>query len=453
MIKLNLSEVAEAVGGLLHGTDLTIQSVSTDSRAQENNELFIALKGEKYDAWDFLASAVKNGARAAVLSRAPEVDIPWVEVPDTTLALGRLGAYVKQKINPLTAGITGTCGKTTVKDMIFAIMSQVGTTLATAGNFNNNIGVPLTLLRLDESVRYAIVEMGTNHPGELEYSTSLVGEDVCLINNVGYAHLEGFKSLHGVFDAKYEIFSGLKNGGRAIFCADNEFAEEFLTRSEADGFRPLTFGSSPAAQVYPEDLTLLPEGGSRFILCTESIKLPISLHAPGRHNVLNACASAAVAFCLGASAEDVKAGLESYRPYEGRLKTEKHGHITLIDDTYNASANAVFAAIDVLESLPGRKIMILGDMGELGDYAQELHCKVGRRFSESSGDLLIGLGDLTRYTVAEAGDKGRFYEDRRELMDHLAGYIPDNEPAVILIKGSHGMRMGQILNFIRENLC
>ncbi len=453
MITLKLSQVAEAMNGVLHGEDLTIRSVTTDSRVQENNDLFIALKGEKFDAWDFVPAALKNGIKAAVLTKKPTVEIPWIEVSDTRIALGKLGSFVKSKIAPQTIGITGTCGKTSVKDMTYAIMSKVGNTLATKGNFNNDIGVPLTLLRLDESVKFAVVEMGTNHPGELNYSTALVGEDVCLINNIGYAHLEGFKSLHGVFDAKYEIFSGLKKGSPAIFSAESEFVDEFKQRALADGFKPLTFGFKESADARAENVNILPDGTSEFTFVTAEGRVDIKLHAVGLHNVLNACAASCAAMCLGATFQDVKEGLESYKPYEGRLKTETYGAITLIDDTYNASANAVFAAIDVLEKMPGKKILILGDMGELGDYTQDLHSQVGSKFKDSSANLLICLGDLTKYTAEAAGEKGLFFSDRQDLMSKLTNYISKNEQSTVLVKGSHGMRMGEILNFIRENLC
>lgn len=453
MIELKLSEAAIAMDGVLHGDDLRFCSVTTDSRVTEGNELFIALKGEKFDAWDFVESAVKNGIKAAVLTREPKVNIPWIEVKDTRIALGKLGSYVKQKVNPITIGITGTCGKTSVKDMTLSIMSLMGKTLATNGNFNNDIGVPLTLLRLDESIKYAVVEMGTNHPGELSYSTSLVGEDVCLINNVGFAHLEGFKSLHGVFDAKYEIFEGLKKGSSAIFSSESEFIEEFKNKATSDGFKAKSFGFDKNSDTYASDIKTLSDGTSEFYLNNPDGKILIKLNIVGRHNVLNACAAASIAFSLGTPLSFIKQGLENYRPFEGRLKVETHGDITLIDDTYNASANAVFAAIDTLQGLQGKKILILGDMGELGSMAEELHREVGRKVNNSSVDLLVALGELTRFCVEEAKDKAVFFSVRDELYAQLPKYIEKNQKVTVLVKGSHGMKMGEVLNYIREHLC
>ena len=426
MIRLSLSEVAKFCNGELFGEDITVSSVSTDSRAVEGNELFFALRGERFDAHSFLADAVRNGAKALVVEHRVDTAVPYIVVGNTKKALGLLGAAVKQKLGPVTVGITGTCGKTTVKDLTRSILSLAGETLATDGNFNNDIGVPLTLLRLTEKHKYAIVEMGTNHPGEIDYTVNLVKPDVALINNVGYAHLEGFGSLRGVFRAKSEIFNGLNSGGTAVFNHDSEFYGDFL--NEQKHFRCCSFSRENSdATCYASDIQI--------------------------HNVANACAAATAAYALGIGLDVIRQGLESYEAYQGRLKVTEKNNVTLIDDTYNASANAVFAAIETMNSMDGYKVLILGDMGELGDQAEELHKEVGARVLNSRIDLFLTVGNLTRLSAEASGGKGSFFESKDELKLWLKDNFDKNRKSAVLIKGSHSMKMHEILDYIKDELC
>lgn len=450
MIELKLSEIAGAVAGELVGEDVTVSSVTTDSRSADHNDLFIALKGEKFDAHSFLSSAVANGARALLVSQRTDACPSYVLVKDTRIALGLLGAYVKSRLSPKTVGITGTCGKTSVKDMTFSILSQNGPTLATGGNFNNDIGVPLTLLRLCPEHKYAVVEMGTNHPGEISYTVNLVKPDVCLVNNIGYAHIEGFGSLDGVYKAKMEIFEGLNPDGTAVFSKDSEFFSAF---SNDDRHTHLSFGLDGAADVHAENVKVRDDGCCSFTLCCALGRADVDLQIPGEHNVSNACAAAAAALALGAGLKDVQKGLNEYKTYQGRLHVSNINNLTLIDDSYNASVNAVFAAIDTLKNMSGRRIMVLGEMGELGDMAEELHREVGRRFRDSGIDMLLTLGDLTRYTVEEAGDGAKFLPNRGDLYNTIDQTIARGERITVLVKGAHYMKMNEIAEYIKEHLC
>ena len=450
MISLKLSQIAQAVDGKLTGEDIEVSSVTTDSRVTDGNDLFLALKGEKFDAHDFVASAVANGARALVVSRKPDTSVPYILVDDTRIALGRLGAYLKSLLAPKTVGITGTCGKTSVKDMLSSILRLDGSTLATDGNFNNDIGVPLTLLRLKPEHKYAVVEMGTNHPGEISYTTNLVRPDICLINNIGYAHIEGFGSLEGVFRAKMEVYEGLAADGTAVFSRDSEFFEQFAS---ADHHRHVSFGLTPEADVYAENPVCREGGCYEFTLNAAGNRETVRLRVPGIHNVSNACAAAAAAWILGVSSSDIRQGLCEYKTFRGRLLVTRHNAVTLIDDTYNASVNAVFAAINTLSEMEGRKIMILGEMGELGDMEEELHREVGRKFKQSGIDLLLTLGELTRYTVQEAGENATFLTSKNDLYNTLRNCMVKGEKITVLVKGAHYMKMNEVADYIREHLC
>ncbi len=455
MIDLKLSEIATAVNGTLSLEDRTVGAVSTDSRKIPEGALFVALRGEKFDAHDFIPAAVDGGAGALMVSADPlpgknGAVVPWIRVPDTRLALGQLGALVARRTAPRTVSVTGTCGKTSVKEMLSAILSLDGPTLATRGNFNNDIGVPLTLLELTSDHRYAVVEMGTNHPGEIAYTASLLQSDVCAVNNIGYAHIEGFGSLRGVYQAKKEIFAGLREGGTAVFPRDSEFYEDFC-RDVSN--RRLSFGSTPEADIHPLNVTADEGGCCSFELSLSGTVVPVKLQIPGRHSVLNACCAAACALALGIGPDLIARGLGSCRSFKGRLHAETIGHVTLIDDAYNAAANAVFAAIDTLSSMRGRRILVLGEMGELGSMAEELHREVGRRFRASGIEHLLTLGDLTRWTVQEAGERGEFLSSRQDLYNTLRKYMPSGEPVTVLVKGAHYMRMNEVAEFIKENLC
>ncbi|MCR4553567.1 MAG: UDP-N-acetylmuramoyl-tripeptide--D-alanyl-D-alanine ligase [Succinivibrionaceae bacterium] len=452
MISISLKEIAECCNGKLVGDNISVASVTTDSRSASDNELFFALKGERFDAHDFLDGAVKNGARALVVDREVETSVPYIIVPDTKKALGMLGSYVKQKLNPVTVGITGTCGKTTVKDLTYSILSLAGETLATKGNFNNDIGVPLTLLRLTESHKYAIIEMGTNHHGEISYTTNLVHPDIALINNVGYAHLEGFGSLAGVFKAKSEIFQALAEDGTAVFNRDSEFYNEF--ENEQKKYRLCSFSvDNDAATTYASAIELDDLGRARFVLHNPQGNIPVGLKIVGTHNVSNACAAATVAYALGLDLETIKNGLESYEPFQGRLQISNKNNITLIDDTYNASVNAVFAAIETLNSMKAYKVLILGDMGELGDQAEELHKEVGKRVLNSKIDLFLAVGKLTELSVSASGGKGIFFNTKEELKQWLKDNFDNAKISAVLIKGSHSMKMHEVLNYIKDELC
>jgi UDP-N-acetylmuramoyl-tripeptide--D-alanyl-D-alanine ligase len=431
--------------------------VNTDSRTIRSGELFFALKGENFDGNSYALKALEAGAVAAVVNDTLEDEDPrLIKVPDSLSTLKELAAYHRQNVlgdkHLPVIGLTGTNGKTTTKELIRSVLSKKFKVTATEGNLNNDIGVPLTLLRLTEKHKYAIVEMGTNHPGEIDYTVNLVKPDVALINNVGYAHLEGFGSLRGVFRAKSEIFNGLNSGGTAVFNHDSEFYGDFL--NEQKHFRCCSFSRENSdATCYASDIQIDSRGRAGFVLHNPDGTVPVKLRIVGIHNVANACAAATAAYALGIGLDVIRQGLESYEAYQGRLKVTEKNNVTLIDDTYNASANAVFAAIETMNSMDGYKVLILGDMGELGDQAEELHKEVGARVLNSRIDLFLTVGNLTRLSAEASGGKGSFFESKDELKLWLKDNFDKNRKSAVLIKGSHSMKMHEILDYIKDELC
>jgi UDP-N-acetylmuramoyl-tripeptide--D-alanyl-D-alanine ligase len=321
MIPVSLSWVAEQVNGQLISKqkhDLIIEGVSTDTRSIVSTDLFLALEGSNFDGHKFVKQAEEKGAVALILSRKVDTPLPYILVEDTALALGLLGAAVKAKVAPKTVGITGSSGKTTVREMVAAILSRRGNVLATKGNFNNDLGVPMTLLRLEQQHEFAVIEMGANHLGEIAYTTNLVKPDVVTIVNAAAAHLEGFGSLLGVARAKSEIFKGLsEKEGVAIVNADSQFADYWLGKLKYNNVQ--TFSAQKKADVYAEDIILGLDGCAQFELVTSKGRIAISLSLPGAHNVNNALVAASLALQVGAALQDVQDGLRFMQHVPGRL--------------------------------------------------------------------------------------------------------------------------------------
>ena len=447
---LTLCEAARAMQAEYSGLDAPFTKVSTDTRTVASGELFIALHGERFDGADFVSDALAKGVAAAVvaraslerLQRAPRERLLLVD--DARLALGRLGAYWRGRYeNPLLA-LTGSNGKTTVKEMTAAILSVAagGTArvLATAGNLNNDIGVPLTLLRLAPQHRYAVVEMGMNHAGEIRYLSTLANPDVALVNNAGTAHLENLGSREAIARAKGEIFAGLAPGGTAVINADDHFAP--MWRQAAGARRQIAFALDRPADVRGR-ATLRPEG-STLALDTPRGHGTVEVAIAGEHNARNALAAAAAAVALGVGIDAIVAGLAGYRGVKGRLQPKAGwAGAHLIDDTYNANPDSVAAAISVLAAAPGRRLLVLGDMGELGPDAPALHAEVGD-FAKAAGiDALVALGDLSAHAVTAFGAGGRHCGSLDELLDAIR---PELGPRVtVLVKGSRFMQMERVV--------
>jgi UDP-N-acetylmuramoyl-tripeptide--D-alanyl-D-alanine ligase len=441
---MRLSEVALVTQGQLQGEDVAFDAVTTDSRQVKAGDLFVALQGERFDGHDYVTACAEQGAVAALVSKRVPAAIPQVLVTDTRLALGSLAAAWRGRFNTPLAAITGSNGKTTVKEMLAAILRAAAgndaAVLATQGNLNNDIGLPMTLLRLQPQHQYAVAEMGMNHAGEIAYLTRIAEPTVALINNALPAHLEGLGSVEGVARAKGEIFEGLADDGTAIINADDAFAA--LWRQLAAPHRIVTFGLEATANVSAG--YALNADSSRITLRTPQGEATLNLPAAGLHNVRNALAATAAALAMGVSLQSVVAGLEGFSGAKGRQqrKAGLMGAI-VIDDTYNANPASMKAAIDVLAACPGERILVLGAMGELGADAEQLHAEIGAYARHAGLTSMLTLGDMSRLYG------GTHFETPEALAAALKTMMTDK--TTVLVKGSRFMRMERVVDLITES--
>ncbi|MGD9000709.1 MAG: UDP-N-acetylmuramoyl-tripeptide--D-alanyl-D-alanine ligase [Granulosicoccaceae bacterium] len=439
---MTLHDAAQAIGVQYDGAPLQFHGVSTDTRSMQGGELFIALQGEHFDAHTFLDAAAAGGAVAAVVARRSVSALPLLLVEDTREALGRLALAWRQRFNIPFIAVTGSNGKTTVKEMIAAILRRQGEPLVTQGNLNNDIGVPQTLFRLEQQHTHAVIEMGANHAGEIAWLAEITRPDVAVVNNAMPAHLEGFGDLEGVARAKGELFEALGEEGCAIINADDDFADYWRTISRH--CRQLDFGFSPQAKVTARLLDGQPQAGTRFMLQTPLGEAEVMLALPGRHNVMNALAAAAVATALDIKPDEISAGLAAMHTVGGRLQQVigLHG-ATIIDDTYNANPASLRAAMDVLASLPGTRILVLGDMAELGAQAEALHAEAGQQARACGIDHLYTLGEYSRAATQAFGQNGLHFTSPDKLNEALRNTL--DEHTVVLVKGSRAMHMEDVV--------
>jgi len=414
-----------------------VTSVSTDTRTIVEGDTFVALLGPNHDGHEHIAAAIDKGASSVLVSREVDTKAPQLVVDDTRLALGSLARLwaVTQQV-PVIA-VTGSNGKTTVKEMLKSILSELGPVLATDGNLNNEIGVPLTLLKIQEAHHYAVVEMGANHVGEIGYLSKLANPIVALVNNVSSAHLEGFGSLDDVARAKSEIFLGVSDEGHAVINYDDDYAE-FMLQS-AKHCKRVTFGVSPGAQVsghYHDDVLQV-----KTLTEEVAIKLPLL----GQHNRQNALAAIAAVSCLDVQADAIRVGLEKMQPVAGRLERKTAiGGLHLIDDTYNANPASALAAVQVLAEQPGLRVFVLGDMLELGSQGESLHAEVGNRARELGIDFLYTYGSLAAHAAHAFGESGVSFSAKAHLIKALKKLR--SSTTTCLIKGSRGARMEQVVD-------
>ncbi|MBT1450508.1 UDP-N-acetylmuramoyl-tripeptide--D-alanyl-D-alanine ligase [Glaciecola sp. XM2] len=459
MIKVSLAWVANAVNGTLSTQsvqDMTINSVSTDTRTLKPGDLFIALTGENFNGHEYILKALEKGASAVIVSQLVDCPLPTIKVKDTRQALGMLGGAVRDKVNPKTIGITGSSGKTTVKEMVASILSQKGKVLATQGNFNNDIGVPLTLLALNESHEYAVIEMGANHQGEIDYTTMLAKPDVATIVNAAPSHLQGFGSLFGVARAKSEIFKGLDDAGVAILNADSQFYEFWQGKTGSHK----VFSYAPVAETgdyHAINKSLNAEGCGEFELVTPESKVAIRLRVPGEHNIGNAVLAAALSMQVGASQEDVQKGLFAMRNVAGRLNQKSiNRNLQVIDDTYNANVASVKAAIDLLVNFSGPRIFVFGDMGELGDQTLDYHQQIGQYAKEKGVDAMLTLGQFSEAASAVMAETGKHCVDVEDAMNQVSSLIDaavqaNRVPVTVLVKGSRSAKMERVVAAIEHH--
>ncbi|KKO45043.1 UDP-N-acetylmuramoyl-tripeptide--D-alanyl-D-alanine ligase [Arsukibacterium ikkense] len=457
MITLHCAEIATLLQGQLIGDDHLISQVSTDSRTISAGALFIALKGPNFDGSRFAADVMAKGAVAIVVERPLDnIGISQIIVADTRLALGQLGAAIKARLQPKTIAVTGSAGKTTVKEMLAAILSRCGQVLATQGNFNNDIGVPLTLLRLTAQHQYAVMELGANHAGEIAYTTSLVKPDVAIITNAAASHLEGFGDTYGVARAKGEIFSGVSPGGTAIIQHDSEFTDYWLNRCKE--LKVVRFASNYSADAPQSDADIRAEqielnslGCARFTLVYGNERVLVQLSLPGKHNVANALAAAAAAIAVGAQLSDVQLGLAQMAAVKGRTNiVQLSPQITLIDDSYNANVESAKAAIDLLASYPGCQVLLLGDMAELGANARLYHEEIGLYAKNAGINLLFTLGVLSQSASDLFNGQGAHFSSRQSMLDRLMPLITTQQNVTILVKGSRSAKMELVVQDLLE---
>ena len=448
---MKLSEAATILNGRANGGDPVFARVSTDTRALKPGDLFVALRGERFDGHAFLADAAKAGAVAAMVdAQPPQAPLPTLIVDDTRLALGRLAANWRSRFSLPLVALTGSSGKTTVKEMLAAILREAAArsgvadtdaaVLATRGNLNNDIGVPLMLLELRPDHRYAVIEMGMNHAGEIRYLTGLARPDIALITNAGRAHIEFLGSEEAIAQAKGEIFEGLKNSGTSIINADDRHAAMWRTLV---GARPrIEFGVDNPADVSG---TYVEHGlETEIALRTSHGTATTRIRAPGAHNVRNALCASAAAVALNIPVDTIAAGLANYGGVKGRLQTKRGlNGATLIDDTYNANPESVRAAINVLGHTGGRKILVFGDMGELGQDAPRLHAELGTYAREARIDELATLGTHSARTAESFGSGARHYDRIEDLVAETVRALgPD---VTVLVKGSRFMKMERVV--------
>lgn len=450
---MRLSEAAAMLGVPFSGADAAVLRVSTDSRTIRPGDLFIALRGKKFDGGAFAARAVQQGAAGVVLdpAQAPEL-ADAIRVDDTRNALGRLAAAWRARFRLPVVAVTGSNGKTTVKEMLAAILrvevAPDDAVLSTEGNLNNDIGLPLMLLRLRATHQFAVFEMGMNHSGEIDYLTRLARPDVALVNNALSAHIGLLGSVENIARAKGEIFNGLADAGIAVFNADDPHA--WLWRDLNARRCVIDFGLRQPATVRGQ---YAPHGfGATLTLTLPDASLEIALQVPGEHNALNALAAAAAAFALDVSHRSIVSGLSGFVGIQGRLQKRPalHGS-TFIDDSYNANPDSVKAALAVLAQQPGRKVLVLGDMGELGEDAAALHAQIGRVAQAAGVDRLLALGELTKETVAVFGAGAMHFERIQELLAELENELAPNTS--VLVKGSRFMQMERVVQSFTEQLA
>ena len=444
-MKRTLADAARALGAVLAGEDRPFGPVSSDTRTLGPGELFVALRGPHFDANDFVAEAERRGAAGAIVERRQPIALPQIVVPDALAALTALARAWRGQFSLPMVGVAGSNGKTTVKEMTSAILGQRGPCLATRGNLNNHIGVPLTLMRLEPQHVSAVIEMGANRAGDIAQLVELARPTVGLVTNAGAEHLEGFGSLEGVARAEGEMFTSLGGGDTVVINADDRFAT--LWREFAGARAAVTFGVERPADFRARDLRQRIDAQGfalEFTLVAPAGERRVCLRLAGRHNVVNALAAAAAACAAGAQLDDCVRGLESMRAVRGRLELKTAGNgAAIIDDSYNANPSSVRAAIDVLSEIGGSTWLVLGDMAELGEFGVESHAEIGRYARSRGVARLFATGALARHSAEAYGAGAEWFADVDALTHKLAASLSPTD--TVLIKGSRINRLERVV--------
>ena len=461
---ITLAELAELLGATLKVDapseeqarldNARLDTVSTDTRSVSTGDLFVALKGERFDAHDYIDQAEKAGALAVVVDHAVATALPQLIVNDTLQALGRLGWACRQRFAGSVFAVTGNSGKTTVKEMLASMLAQQHSVLATQGNLNNEIGVPLTLMGLADQ-QYAVVELGASALGEIARTTRLAQPHVALITNVLGAHLEGFGSVENIARAKAEIFEGLSKQGIGIVNLDDHFADFWLKQLADLNHQAMTYGiDNPNADVSVRSLSVDDQGHHQIEIEYQGEKITLVLNVMGFHNVSNAAAAVAMWVAAGLPLSAAQAGLAAFQPVKGRLKpmTLPCG-VVVVDDSYNANPGSMKAAVDTLATLPAPRFLVLGDMGELGPDAEQLHADVGDYAGKAPLDKIFGCGRLTAAAIdaaAQAGADATHYATLEELTAALSDCL--GYQGTLLVKGSRSAGMERVIKALQEKV-
>jgi UDP-N-acetylmuramoyl-tripeptide--D-alanyl-D-alanine ligase len=454
MIPLRLSEIAAALGVTPlrpeNGRDVTVDAIVTDSRKVDFGALFAALPGSQVDGHDFAPAAVQMGAVALLVQRRlvlpGERAVPQLVVADVLVALGTLARLLRERLDPVVVGITGSNGKTTVKEMVSSILKRQGSVLATRGNYNNELGVPLSLFALEPKHRYAVLELGASKPGDIRYLAAIAQPDVAVVTNIGPAHLGGFGSIEGAARTKGEIYEQLPPGGCAVINADEPWVDLWRGLNRADTV--ITFGTESGPGSGPAIRLEGNEERPRIVTPAGAFEFQPAL--PGRHNLLNALAATAVGLALGVGLDDIRAGLEAVQPVPGRLNfIESAQGWTVIDDTYNANPASLYSALQVLAGMQGTAWLVLGDMKELGSQSPKMHREVGDAARAMGVSRLFATGDMSVHTVDAFGEGALHFASREELAEAVRRSL---RPGInCLVKGSRSMGMEAVVAAITGN--
>lgn len=445
---MKLTQAAQVLHAAFRGQDAEFSGVSIDTRTLKPGQLYWALRGEQFDGHDFIKNAFQAGAVGAVVSQDVAGDFTTLKVTNTRQALADLARFHRQQFPIPIIAVTGSCGKTTTRALLANVFSQAGNVLFSVSSFNNEIGVPLTVLQLKPEHQYAITEMGANHAGEIAFLTHIVHPDVAIITNAAQAHLEGFGDLEGVACAKGEIFQGLGPQGVAVINTDDAHAD--FWRQLAGSRRIVTFGVDHPADVSARHIQFNELGQPSFELIINGQTAPVQLQLMGGHNIHNALAAAAAGHALGLSLSAIQAGLSAATAEKRRLIEQRSPEgAVIIDDSYNANPLSVRAAIQLLAHRAGERILVIGDMRELGEDAPQYHQQVGLEAKNLGIEQLYCYGDLTRHAANAFGKKAYFFADRNALIQALKPHL--REQVTVLIKGSNSMQMDRVVAALKES--
>ncbi len=447
MKPITLREIANSCGGTLFGDEnKVVTSIVTDSRQVESGSLFAAIKGERVDGHKFVSQCINAGAVCALVEEKPECDCDYILVESTLTALKGIAEYYRSLFTIPFISVTGSVGKTSTKEMLYAVLSQKFSVHKTQGNFNNELGVPLTLFKLDESHDIAVIEMGISDFGEMSRLAKMVKPDVSVITNIGYCHLENLIDLDGVLKAKTEVLQYLKDDGKMFFCGDDE---KLFSVKEHNGIKTTFYGFDDKNEYKAEIIDTDLFKGITCKLHLKSGVVKATVPSVENHMVANALCAAAVGEHFSMTKEEIKRGIESYKTVGSRSNVIRKDTITIIDDCYNANPTSVKASVNSLSKFEGRKVAIIGDMKELGKNERELHFQTGEHILSTGIDEVIAVGELSESLFEGARGKGYYYRTVDECIAHIKDIIREND--TVLVKASHSMNFSKIVDAINEN--